>query len=390
MIKKVLKTDFLFTSIDKPIPAGMLSIDENNRILAVGENIETDGVEVGYYPGALTPGFINTHCHLELSHLRGKVKQKTGLSGFIQELQAIRNANEEEIQQAIVQANEEMQRNGIVAVGDISNGDTTFETKQISKIIYHSFIELFGFDPQKAAAVYERGMELKMQAEKSQLAASVVPHSPYSVSKRLFNLISETQQNAPLSIHNQETAAENELYQNRKGKIAEMLSAFGNDLTAFEVSKSNSLPAYLKLLPINQKLLLVHNTFTTVEDILLAEKLNTSLYWCFCPKANLYIENCLPDIAEFARRGLKCTLGTDSLASNDTLSIWEEIKTIQAHFPEIELETLVRWATINGAEYLGLEQELGSFEVGKKAKVNWLKRSGNAEGEYDFGGSLGC
>ena len=381
MIKRLLKTDTLFTSNGKPIEGGMLAIDEENRIVSVGDQLQADGVEVEYFQGALCPGFVNTHCHLELSHLKNKVQRATRLPRFIQELQQIRTADEKEIDQAIAIADEQMQKNGIVAVGDISNGSSTFKKKKSSSIYYHSFVELFGFDPKKANSVYERGMELKKLAEEQQLSASLIPHSPYSVSKALFNLISATQQNSPLSIHNQETAAENELYQSGKGELAEMLAAFGNNIDDFEIAKSNSLPAYLKLLPVNQKLLLVHNTYTTAEDIELAERLNSNLYWCFCPKANLYIENTLPHIEEFAKRGLKCTLGTDSLASNDTLSIWEEIKTIRHHFPSIEMITLVEWATINGAEFLGIDKELGSFEVGKKVAVNWLKEGAKNEVE---------
>ncbi|MEQ8625467.1 MAG: amidohydrolase family protein [Vicingaceae bacterium] len=375
MIKRLLKTDTLYTSIGKPVEGGMLAIDEKNRIAAVGANLQADGVEVEYFEGALCPGFVNTHCHLELSHLKDKVKQATGLHGFIQELQQIRSADELEIENAINGADELMYENGIVAVGDISNGSATFKRKQQSAIYYHSFIELFGFDPIKANTVYERGIELKQKAEQQNLSASVVPHSPYSVSESLFNLISTTQSNAPLSIHNQETAAENELYKSGGGKIAEMLEGFGNDLNDFKVTQRNSLPSFLQHLPKDQKLLLVHNTYTSPDDIDAALILHNNLFWCFCPKANLYIEDRLPNIKEFAKRGLKCTLGTDSLASNDSLSIWEEIKTIQGYFPKIELNTLIQWATINGAEFLGIEGEYGSFEVGKQATINWLKNN---------------
>ena len=379
LIKRLLKTDTLYTSAGKPIKNGMLAIDEQNRIAAAGENLRAEGVEVEYFEGALCPGFVNTHCHLELSHLKNKVQQASGLTGFIQEVQQIRSAGEQEIETAIAAADEEMRKSGIVAVGDISNGNSTFKKKQESPIYYHSFIELFGFDPKRAETVYERGTELKNEATQRQLSASVIPHSPYSVSKSLFQLIAETENNHPLSIHNQETASENELYQSGKGKMADMLSGFGNSLADFEITKTNSLPAFLNLLPKDQKLLLVHNTYTSTKDIALAEEMHDNLYWCFCPKANLYIENRLPNIIEFAKRGLKCTIGTDSLASNDTLSIWEEIKTIQAHFPEIQLSTLIQWATINGAEFLGIEKELGSFEKGKRGVVNWLKGDGEVE-----------
>jgi len=119
----------------------------------------------------------------------------------------------------------------------------------------------------------------------------------------------------------------------------------------------------------DQKLLLVHNTVTEQQDIDFAERYFKNLFWCLCPNANLYIEKRLPDVALFRKNGCKITLGTDSLASNHQLSIFEEIKTIQQHFPEVPLDELIRWGTLNGAHFLELTNEHGSFEKGKKPGV---------------------
>lgn len=372
MIQRILKTDILYTSNGQPIEGGMLAIDEHNRIVRVGKDLFESGVEVKYLKGALCPGFVNTHCHLELSHLLGEVAQKTGLNGFIQELQKLRAAEEVKIQESIKIADQQMSNSGIIAVGDIANGGATIETKQQSPIHYHTFVELFGFDGTQAVSILERGEKLKLEYLNNQLPASIIPHSPYSVSKELFDLISKQSKSAPLSIHNQETEAENEMYQKGEGKMIQMLQSFGLDTAAFEVSGKSSLLTYLSFLPSNVPLLLVHNTFTSPKDIAVAEANHKNLYWCFCPKANLYIENRLPNIPQFVAAGVKCTLGTDSLASNDSLSIWEEILIIQKHYPEIGLETMLEWGTINGAQFLGIEEDFGSFEVGKIAAVNWI------------------
>jgi len=379
LIRHIFKTDLLYTSIGSPIPGGMLAIDDKQNIVAVGTDINVKGVEVEHFEGALCPAFINTHCHLELSHLKGKVQEKTGLDGFIKELQLVRTSTEAEVQRAIQSADSLMKRAGIVAVGDISNGPSSFKVKKESSIYYHTFLELFGFDPLKAKLVFKKGLELKKTAQGLGLSSSISPHSPYSVSQKLFSFISSDKNNTPLSIHNQETESENELYQKGSGKLAEMLEVFGNDLNLFKCSGQNSLPSYLNFLPKDTPLLLVHNTYTSAQDIQEAEEKNKQLFWCFCPKANLYIEGRLPDIPMFIAANALCTIGTDSLASNNTLSIWEEIKTIQTHFPTIELDALIQWATINGAKFLGIDNKYGSFEVGKKAKVNWLKPTVNID-----------
>lgn len=363
---KAFSSDVVYTLNGNPIPNGVVEINEEGLITHIGENRSNTSVEVIYKKGFICPGFVNTHCHLELSHLKGQVEEKRQLHHFIQDLQSIRLAEQREINDAIKRADQEMQKNGIVAVGDISNSKDSFDLKTKSNIHYHSFIELFGFNPDKAQKVYEKGVELSKELGKKQLNYSIVPHSPYSMSDELLSLIAATKNNRPLSIHNQETASENQMYENKSGSIVEMLERFGNDLQAWEASQKSSLQTYLHKLPKHTPLLLVHNTFTLQADIQFAEQHHDQLYWCFCPNANLYIENRLPDLPAFVEEGVKCTLGTDSLASNWQLSIWEEIKSIQDHFPQIEIDLLLQWACKNGAEFLGLENVLGTLEIGKK------------------------
>tara|TARA_B100001109_G_scaffold255824_1_gene261250 strand:+ start:16395 stop:17555 length:1161 start_codon:yes stop_codon:yes gene_type:complete len=368
----VFKTDLLYTALGKPIKNGMIRTDQEGKILEVGANLSVENSEVNYLEGALCPGFINTHCHLELSHLKNKIESGKGLISFIKGVQSQRKAEEEEIQEAILKADEEMWKAGIVAVGDISNGTTSFLQKQKSNIEYHTFVELFGFDPAKATEVWTRGQKVQATAIAMGLSASLVPHSPYSVSKPLFQLLKAEKDNAPICIHNQENEAENELYQNGTGAFRKMLESFGLPLEHIKGMQQNSLPAYLPLLPDSKPLLLVHNTFSNQADITSAKNLHKQLYWCLCPRANQYIENRLANVPLFMQENLKCTLGTDSLASNYGLSILEEMKCIQAHFPEIELEQLIEWGCKNGADFLGKNQ-LGSFEAGKKPGINWLK-----------------
>ena len=120
------------------------------------------------------------------------------------------------------------------------------------------------------------------------------------------------------------------------------------------------------------KLLLVHNTFTEDSDIQRAGNYNGDVFWVFCPNANLYIENKLPDIPLFVKENQNIALGTDSLASNHQLSILEEMKTITKHFPEVSLSELIKWGTLNGAMALNMDNEIGSIEVGKKPGLNLI------------------
>jgi cytosine/adenosine deaminase-related metal-dependent hydrolase len=124
--------------------------------------------------------------------------------------------------------------------------------------------------------------------------------------------------------------------------------------------------------------LLIHNTFITKEDIEFAKENFKNTYYGLCPNANLYIENELPDVETLRKLNIDICLGTDSFASNNSLSILEEMKTIQKNF-DVSLEELIQWATINGAKALGMEKTIGSIEVGKRPGLLLLKVEGEGK-----------
>lgn len=343
---------------------------------AIADVIESDVVEEGKierFEGFLCPGFVNTHCHLELSYMKGKIPSGGGLHRFIREVEKLKKPADAEVQTAIAAAQTEMRNNGIVAVGDICNTAHTFRFKEASPLYYHNFLEVYAFDPPRAQASFEKGLKLSAQLPPSQ-PRSITPHAPYSVSADLFQLIAEyaRKEKSILSIHNQETADEDLLFLEKNGSILERLHEFGIDTSHWDAPGQTSLRYTLPQLPADGKLLLVHNTFTSEDDVLFANAYNPNLYWCLCPNANLYIEERLPDIEMLKKNNCLITLGTDSYASNWGLSILEEIRVIQKHFPGLQSEELLRWATINGAKFLGIEKTMGSLEPGKKPGINLI------------------
>jgi cytosine/adenosine deaminase-related metal-dependent hydrolase len=374
-MSKKISAHYIFPISSVPIKKGIIELDDQGKIIRIidpgKEQKERAGVE--FYSGILVPGFINTHCHVELSHLKAKVPEHTGLHNFISQISKIRIADDEIIQKAIKKADLEMQKNGIVAVGDISNTKHSIRIKKNSKITYHSFIELFSLNPEKAKAVFETGKGLQNEFLHNKLNASIVPHTPYSVSSKLFSKIMD-KNTGIISMHNQETASENELFISKSGKIFNSLSQMGIDFSYFKATGKKSLESVIHYFPKKNKSLLVHNTFSDEADIALANEYFEDVYWSFCPNANLYIENHLPDIPLFYKLKQNGTIGTDSLASNHQLSVLNELKTIQKEYPQIPLTELFKWATLNGAKALGLSGELGSFEIDKKPGINLIKQ----------------
>lgn len=360
---KKLSADLVFDGVQF-ISNAIVIIDNQGTVSDIisGDQHSSD---ITFFPDAiLCPGFINAHCHLELSHLKGAIPKGTGLDEFIRAIEAIRKAEPAKIIQKAAEAEQEMIANGIIAVGDISNTNNTFDLKSNSTLSYHTFIEVLGFNPVRAEDAFLKGKNLKEELLTKNLACSITPHAPYSASEKLLAMISNDAyaEGYPLTIHMQENREENDLFLFNTGKILERLKSFGIDTSFFRETGTTSLRSVLIKLPKCNKLQLVHNTFTTESEISWAEDIHKLLYWCFCPSANLYIENTLPSFDHFYERKVKGTLGTDSLASNDSLDILKEIRIIQdnSHIP---LEELLRWATRNGAEFLGLHGK-GKFEKG--------------------------
>lgn len=374
-----ISADYILQASGGLIKEGTLLIDHQGIIQDVlSYRIE----EAEIFHGLLCPGFINAHCHVELSYLKGKVPEKTGLPTFIQNLQGARHqASEQEKTQAIAYWDQYMHEQGIVAVGDICNGTDSVLTKKESQLVYHSFIELFGFNPEYAQKIFDQGLEIKKAFNQSCLASSITPHAPYSTSYALMQMISQNQLGFPISIHNQENEAENELFRTKTGVFLEMLHHFGINTDGFKATHKSSLQSYLAFFEKEKPIILVHNTFSSQKDIAWAEQQHNALYWCVCPNANMYIENTMPPIDALQRAKANICIGTDSLASNHTLSIWEEIKAIHRHFPDISLQETLGWATIKGAKALQLDKLYGSFEKGKKPGLNLIQNTVEKNGQ---------
>ena len=340
------------------------------------------GEDIRELDGLLCPGFINAHCHLELSHLKNAIPTKTGLSEFVKQIVPKRAAALEVIEVAIEAAENEMYNNGIMAVGDICNTADTIAAKTKGKIEYYNFIEIYGLDPLLAAQKINEGLLLKAQYEAANLKAVVIPHAPYSVPADLLKLLATHYGPHTVSIHNQETKAENDFFENKIGAFVDMYKRVGVDLDFFTPSKKTSLQTVLPQLSKAKKTLLVHNSFTSSADIDAVFASETDAYWCLCPNANQYIENTMPPIELLRSKNSNIVVGTDSYASNWSLNMLDELKKIQLHNPQIPLAEMLTWITTHGARALQMEDKLGSIEIGKKpglTLINNLSAAGQLQ-----------
>lgn len=340
--------------------------DQDVTIDIIPEN-KIDFSDYETFEGYLVPGFVNAHCHLELSHLKGKIGEKNGLVDFVLDVQKFRNVEPEIVQEAMIIAEEEMITNGIVAVGDISNSDDSFEIKKSFNLYYHTFLEALSFSPSRAEMVLNNFKELKRKAKQFNLPSSISPHAPYSVSRELFRLLAE-QKEQVYTLHHLESLQEIMFLKEKVGEFLRLYEFFKIPIQDFEPIEASATNYWLNNFDV-EKLILVHNTFLSEDAFDTIQNNIEKVYWCLCPNANLYIENRLPNIPSLIAKGAKICIGTDSLASNHQLNILSELKTIKSHFPEISTEYLLQCATIHGAEALGIDNEFGKFHIGKRNRV---------------------
>ena len=337
-----IAAQYLFTGQGPMLRRGVVTIDETGQVLAVGQLADTELCSTEFYNGILAPGFVNAHCHLELSHLRNAIPPRQGMAHFINNLKDWHKgtaSNEQGMRAAMQQADEEMYAEGIAAIGDICNTNHSFNLKLDSRIHYHSFVEAVGLDEELAQEKISETEEVWKEALRKGLPASITPHALYSMSNPLLDYAIDAANNSGiLSIHHRESKDE----------------------------RGVSLRRFLDRLNSNTRLLLIHNTFISTADIEEVNCTTEKAVWVLCPNSNLHITGSLPPADILYEKGLQVALGTDSLASNTQLSILEEVKTLSQHFPNIPLEALLEWATFGGAAALNKTDEFGLLTPNRK------------------------
>ena len=371
MTYRKLSADYIFTGTALLSGNYVLITDDKGKIQDIVHSNEA-GEDVENLAGILSPGFINAHCHIELSHLRNIIPEQSGLVDFVFKVVTERHFADEEILNSIKMAEEEMIENGIVAVGDICNNILSLPSKKSSLLECYNFIEVSGWDPGIASTRFEKSRSVYAEFLKNNQKASLVPHAPYSVSPELWGKITPFFQDKVITIHNQETQDEDVFFIDGSGMLQEMYRKMNINNSFYKPSGNRSIQNYFKNFSAAASVILVHNTFMKQEDIDFiseSKRADQGLSFCLCPNANLYIEQSLPPVNLLMQNNCNIIMGTDSLASNHQLSVLEELKTISKHLPAIPLEILLQWATINGAKALQMDGSLGSFERGKQPGV---------------------
>ena len=364
---KRITAEYIYTLESEPIRNGFVEYEEDGTITAVGQC--EAGEEV--MSGAIVPGFVNAHCHVELSHLHKKFRKGTGMAGFIDQINELRDWAGREVKQQLVQEwMDKMWNDGVSAMADISNDDSSFDVKKSHKMYTRTFLEVFGSEPEMCEGVMNDVTALKDVADEAGIDAAPTPHSCYTMSPQLLSASAAAGlESGYLSYHSQESQEEEDLLISGSGAMYENRKR--SSMSTPPVTGESSLKYFLDRLadvkpaPYDENILLVHNVCLQQSDIDAVKQTMNNAYFAICPLSNIFIHNALPPIDLMRKNGLAIALGTDSLSSNDDLDVMKELVCLHENFPQVPMNELFTWASRNGARFLGKDDVLGSIAAGK-------------------------
>ena len=371
-----IAASYVYTLDAGTIKNGFVEYDDaDGTIISTGECSEGDDI----ISGALVPGFVNAHCHVELSHLHGKFRKGTGMAGFIDQINELRDwAGRETKIELTRRWMDKMWNDGVSAMADISNDDSSFEVKKSHPLYTRTFLEVFGSEPEMCEGVMSDVMKLNETASAYGIDAAPTPHSCYTMSPQLLSASAAAGlKSGFLSYHSQESQEEEDLLMTGTGAMYENRKRSG--MSTPPVTGESSLKYFLDRLaaacpaPYDQNILLVHNVCLKQDDIDALKKVMKNPFFAICPLSNIFIHNALPPVELMRKNGLAIAVGTDSLSSNDDLDMVKELACLHEAFPEVPMSEMLEWACLNGARFLGKEDELGSFAPGKRPGIVLVK-----------------
>lgn len=354
-----------------PIAGGFVEVEDDGTVIRCGL-CDEPSAEAGYVPGAIIPGMVNAHCHVELSSMWKLFCKGTGMTGFIDQINELRDTTtREEKIAAISRRMEQMWDAGVSAMADISNCADSFAVKAASPMYTRTFLEVFGTEPQDCDAIMEDVAKLAGTARSFGLDAAPTPHSCYTMSPELLSASAkEGLKSGFLSFHSEESDEEEQMLRSGSGPLYDNRVAAG--MSTPPVTGRSSLLYFIDRLravlpePVEGNILLVHEVCLDQEGCDAVRAALPNAYVALCPLSNIFIHNALPPVELMRRNGMRITVGTDSLSSNDDLDMVGEIFCLQQNFPDVPLGEIFTWACLRGAEFLGKDDVLGSIEPGKK------------------------
>jgi cytosine/adenosine deaminase-related metal-dependent hydrolase len=370
----LIKAKWLLPVVFPPIRDGYLII-KNGKITKIGKisHLKKKDFQktIDFSQHIVMPGLINPHTHLELSNLKGKIKRDTSFTQWIRGLtNEILSFGEEDYKSSINSGIDELILSGVTAVGDISRTGLSYKILEKRGLRGMVFLEVLGFHPsiEKERIDFLNNLIMPLDRDK-RVNFGVSPHAPYSVSPDLFkeSYHIALKNRVPISIHCSETEEELEFLEKGRGEIRRMLEDFGlwdNHWTPPLISPI----AYLDRIGVLKNIIGIHINLLRDGDLDLLKRGHVKVVCCLGSNQWFNRKKICP-VDFLLKEGISVSLGTDSLASNSGLNLFDEMRLAKKIFGALSYQKIIEMATIEGAKTLSLDKKIGSFEKDKEADM---------------------
>ena len=362
-----------------PVAHGAIAVAEG-RVVDAGPLKQLSrwhGAPVREFPGCvIMPGLVNAHTHLELTHFSSwKLRKgidyspRTYVDWVIQVIKIRRGLSREELEHSVREGVRIALESGNTAVGEILTDPDLLPLYFASPLGGRLFLELLGHDPARFVPHLERVAAAIDTFDGQNLLPGLSPHAPHTLAQRFHRDVAELARTRelPMEVHLAESREEGAFFHDTTGRIAELLYPFAGWEGYLPAPLRTTPAAYLDAAGIfGPRTAAVHCVHVTPADVELLRGRGVTAI--LCPRSNNRLDVGKAPVQLLRKAGVPLALGTDSLASNDSLSLWDEMRFLRREFPGVFApEELLAMATVGGAAALRIDAEAGSLAEGKRA-----------------------
>ncbi len=362
----LLSAPFLFTK-NQTIERGPFFLEiQGDRIVTISTTPTSHARLTQLDDTVLLPGFINAHCHLELTAL-GSLPYPGSFVRWVEKLVTLKQTQltPEVMKEGIQRGAKQLMESGVTTLGDHISWNTEWKTIIETPLRGILFGEALGLIPEVAQSLYSALKTIQQEAQNNRWMMTTSPHSVYALNPDILAEVMKKEA-APLSCHISESQEEDDYFANNSGELVQFIQSKG-------LEKIHTTPTPLNFLQQHglEKLLIIHANYISDADIALIKQHHLSIV--HCPGSHAYFGHKAFPLKKYLDQGINIALGTDSITSNTTLDFLEELRVLKKNHPAISHEAILEMATMNGAKALRMDNEVGTLEVGKKADIIGFK-----------------
>ncbi len=377
-----LKAGYVIPSPGEVIEGGRVVV-RGTRIIDVGPS-KTDsdgGVEIDLGKTAIIPGLVNAHTHLELTDLEGKIPPPKSFTSWLRRMVVFRMEDRNrDLSHAVERGVQMSLEAGTTTVADISNTADSFRVLPGLPIRKRVFKEVMSLDPEAVASMLEEAIRLLSGFPRDGLGCvGLSPHAPYTACEKLYrgSTLFSQGQDMLLTTHISESEEELEFLSKGTGDLATTLKAYG--LLGDWKPPGLSPLAFMKNIGVMASpWLLAHCNYPSDEEVHIIKESGSSVV--YCPGSHHYFGHKAHPFPRLLREGINVALGTDSLASNQSLSILDEMRFVVANYKEVSPQDVLAMATVRGAKAVGMGDRVGRLSPGLEADLAAIELPGDGGG----------